>query len=302
MALSVARDFAEPRPNLARAREALAGRVYDRLRAYGPTLPAVVRVGLLVLVASCHLGAVWALIRIRPAELDVVEPHALQVRLIAAAVSPIEQQLPPPPLDTPPPAPPLEARLPLPPPDTPPPRPPLEAMVQPPPAADLPPVFRKPAKPPTKAKKPTPPTKAQKPTSQTKAQKPTPPVPPPAPERKTVPTFPSEHPTPPVQQLEPAGHKTVSLGQLAYVEPPKPVYPFYARRAGEWGVVIVRTLIDATGKPTKVSIHASSGHGALDASAVDAVRLARFKPYAEEGDIRPVWVLIPIQFVMSYQR
>ena len=70
-------------------------------------------------------------------------------------------------------------------------------------------------------------------------------------------------------------------------------------RAGEKGTVTVKVLIDATGRPSEVTLQASSGFPALDQSAVSAVRAARFRPYAEGGVAQPVWVLIPINFVLK---
>ena len=75
--------------------------------------------------------------------------------------------------------------------------------------------------------------------------------------------------------------------------------PASSRRAGEKGTVTLKVLIDATGRPAEVTLQASSGFPALDQSAVSAVRAARFRPYAEGGVAQPVWVLIPINFVLK---
>jgi protein TonB len=55
-------------------------------------------------------------------------------------------------------------------------------------------------------------------------------------------------------------------------------------------------LIDEKGNPLKLELQESSGFSRLDDSAVTAIRAARFKPYTEDGEARPVWVLIPIVF------
>ena len=94
-----------------------------------------------------------------------------------------------------------------------------------------------------------------------------------------------------------AGHR--GFRGLAYLTPPSPIYPARSRRAGEKGTVTVKVLIDATGRPTNVVVQASSGHSALDESAVSAVRAARFRPYSEGGVAQPVWVLVPINFVLQ---
>jgi protein TonB len=62
---------------------------------------------------------------------------------------------------------------------------------------------------------------------------------------------------------------------------------------------MVRTLIDVTGRPAQVSLQTSSGHPALDESAVSAVRAAKFRPYSEGGIAQPVWVLVPIVYTLQ---
>ena len=57
-------------------------------------------------------------------------------------------------------------------------------------------------------------------------------------------------------------------------------------------------LIDVAGRPSQVSLQTSSGHPALDESAVSAVRAAQFRPYSEGGITQAVWVLVPINFVL----
>lgn len=76
----------------------------------------------------------------------------------------------------------------------------------------------------------------------------------------------------------------------------KPVYPRVAREAGWEGTVIVRTLIDTNGLPTRISIRQSCGHPTLDQAAQDAVKHWIFQP-AKDGNI-PItkWVDIPINF------
>src|SRR5258708_3219346 len=91
----------------------------------------------------------------------------------------------------------------------------------------------------------------------------------------------------------PSAPRPVPASQVAYLPPPSPIYPARSRRAGEKGTVTVSVLIDATGRPTEVSVQGSSGHPALDESAVSAVRAARFRPYSEGGIPQAVRVLVP---------
>ena len=93
--------------------------------------------------------------------------------------------------------------------------------------------------------------------------------------------------------------KTVSASQVAYLNPPQPVYPVRSRRAGEKGTTMIRVLIDVSGTPTNVTVQTSSGHPALDESALSAVKAARFRPYSEGGTPQTVWVLVPINFVLQ---
>lgn len=90
--------------------------------------------------------------------------------------------------------------------------------------------------------------------------------------------------------------KLIPASAVRYLEPPAPDYPAASRRLGEAGRVLVRTYIDEAGLPRSVQVEQSSGHARLDAAAMAAVRLARFKPYTENG--RPVagWALIPLLF------
>ena len=192
--------------------------------------------------------------------LTQVEP----AKLVVGETAPMEvrmvpaEQPSPPQLETPPPE------------DTPPPEPQLESMIQPPMPDLPPPVFPVDAPPP----KPKPP----------------PPKPKPAP---NVPLADKPQTEPPAQAAVP---QNVSVSQVTYINKPAPIYPMKSRRAGEQGRVMVRLLIDITGRPTQVSVEKSSGYAALDESAVSAVRAALFKPFTEGGIPRAVWVVAPINF------
>ena len=163
---------------------------------------------------------------------------------------------------------------PEPPQEQPPEAPQLESMIQPPPPDLPPPAFPVPPPPPPKPIVKPPPRPAQQAT--------------PAPSAPIAPAAPSN-----------AAPKTVAASQVAYLNPPQPIYPARARRSGEQGTATIRVLIDASGAPTQVTIQGSSGHPALDESALSAVKAARFRPYAEGGVPQPVWVLVPINFVLQ---
>ncbi len=75
-----------------------------------------------------------------------------------------------------------------------------------------------------------------------------------------------------------------------------PVYPEMARERGEQGRVIVRVTVTADGTPLTVSVATSSGHAALDAAALAAVRRWRFVPAERDGRRVATVVEIPIHF------
>jgi protein TonB len=224
------------------------------------------RICLMALVIFFHVGGAWALISIEPNKLEVGDVAAMEVRLVPSE-QPTQAQPEPPQPD-----------LPTPPDDTPPPEVPmLESMVQPP-LPDLPPPEFPVNAPPPKPKPPAPKPKPAQVTPPTAA--------PPA-QASAAPAAPTNAP------------KVVSASQVAYLTPPSPIYPAKSRRAGEKGTVTVKVLIDASGRPAQVALQSSSGHVALDESAVSAVRAARFRPYTEAGIAQSVWVLVPINFVLQ---
>ena len=232
-----------------------------------PLTPTVKR-ALLALVIFFHVGGGWALTQVEPVKFVVGDIAPMEVRMVSAE-QPAQPDLP---LDEPPPLPEVK-----------PPPPELATAVEPPPPDLPPPVF------PVEAPPPKPPPQPEKPK---------PPPPKPVQKRPATPQAPVEAQPQQAVPAAPAAPKTVSVSQLGYVVPPNPIYPARARRAGEEGNVMVRVLIDVTGRPAQVSLQTSSGHAELDQSAISAVRAAQFRPYAEGGLTQAVWVLVPINFVL----
>ncbi len=248
---------------------------------YKEPLSPIVRRGLLALVVFFHVGGGWALTQIEPARLIVGDIAPMEVRMVSAE-QPAQAPEPAPP-EPPQPEPPLAE--PPPPPEVP--LTDLATVVEPPPPDLPPPAFPVAAAPPPP---PPPPPKPQ------------PPAPKPSP--KPAQARPQSTPAPaeaaaPAAPTAAAAPKTVSASQVGYLAAPNPAYPTRSRRAGEEGTATVRVLVDIAGRPTQVSLQASSGHAALDESAVSAVRAARFRPYAERGIAQAVWVLIPIRFKLQ---
>jgi protein TonB len=78
----------------------------------------------------------------------------------------------------------------------------------------------------------------------------------------------------------------------------KTVYPEIARKNGIEGKVVVRALIDKTGKPSKYRIDYSDNK-LLDANAVDAVMSMQFTPGVQNGVPIPCWVSVPVVFQLD---
>lgn len=244
-------------------------RMRDEITAtYKEPLTPMVKRALLALVIFFHVGGGWALTQVEPVKLIVGDVAPMEVRMVPAE----QAAQPDPPLDEPPPLPEVK-----------PPPPELATVIEPPPPDLPPPVF------PVEAPPPPPPPQPEKPK---------PPPPKPVQKRPTVPQAPVEAQPQQAAPAAPAAPKTVSASQLGYVVPPNPIYPARSRKAGEQGNVMIRVLVDVTGRPAQVSLQTTSGHPELDQSALSAVRAAQFRPYAEGGLTQAVWVLVPINFVL----
>lgn len=237
-------------------------------------LPIWVRRGLLGLVVGLHIVGGWALSRVQAARLIVGEVASMEVRMVPAETPApqVDPDLPLPDLPLPDEPPPLDLQ--------PPEMPKLETQLDPPPPDLPPPVFPVAASPPP----PPPPPKPQV------RPQPRPPVP--------VEAAPQPAAQPAAPQA-PAAPRTVTASQVQYLEPPSPVYPARSKRANEQGTVMLRVLVDIAGRAAQVSVQTSSRHPALDEAALVAVRNARFRPFMEGGAAQPVWVLIPINFVLQ---
>jgi protein TonB len=98
----------------------------------------------------------------------------------------------------------------------------------------------------------------------------------------------------------PAMQSPQSGAQLRYLQAPAPAYPQEALRAGAEGTVILRVLVDETGKPVDVSIEKSSGNRALDNAARAQVRRHwRFQPAMEAGTATQAIGLVPVTFSLQ---
>lgn len=96
----------------------------------------------------------------------------------------------------------------------------------------------------------------------------------------------------------PAQPRTITSG-VEYINMPAPKYPPQSRRMGEEGKVVLRVLINERGRADRIEIQQSSGSPRLDQAAREAVQLARFKPYIENGSAIAVFTLVPIAFKLE---
>lgn len=78
------------------------------------------------------------------------------------------------------------------------------------------------------------------------------------------------------------------------------LYPERLKQRGIGGVTILWIFIDENGEVQNTRIIESSGHEALDAAAIEAIHnTARFTPALSRSVRVPVWVQLPIRFVVQ---
>jgi len=91
-----------------------------------------------------------------------------------------------------------------------------------------------------------------------------------------------------------------SEATIAYETATPPAYPILALRAGVQGTVLLKVLVDASGKPVRVAIERSSGSRILDDAARQHILAAwRFHPAMRDGHAIEAWALVPVQFNLS---
>jgi periplasmic protein TonB len=88
-------------------------------------------------------------------------------------------------------------------------------------------------------------------------------------------------------------------GKSGKYQNPAPIYPSTAIQHGWEGVVFLRVLVEANGKPSQIVIQKKSAHKILDEAALKAVRKWQFEP-ASIGDVAVSnWIVIPIRFALE---
>ncbi|MGH8126000.1 MAG: energy transducer TonB [Rhodanobacteraceae bacterium] len=91
-----------------------------------------------------------------------------------------------------------------------------------------------------------------------------------------------------------------SNATIAYETATPPRYPTRAMAAGIEGTVVLKVLVDPSGKPVKVMIAHSSGSRLLDEAALRHVLAAwRFHPATRSGRAIEAWALVPVRFNLN---
>jgi periplasmic protein TonB len=97
--------------------------------------------------------------------------------------------------------------------------------------------------------------------------------------------------------VEPA---TPSFAQIRADLAPPPTYPAQALQRRLTGLVMLRVLVDETGKPISVDVETSSGQRLLDDAAVKFVlKRWHFVPAMQDGRAVQAYALVPISFELQ---
>jgi protein TonB len=80
---------------------------------------------------------------------------------------------------------------------------------------------------------------------------------------------------------------------------PKPPYPISSRENGEQGRVWLRLCVSAQGMVSQLQLARSSGHPALDRSALNTVTHWKFLPAMQNGSPISYCYRLPIEFVLT---
>jgi protein TonB len=111
---------------------------------------------------------------------------------------------------------------------------------------------------------------------------------------------------PPVTTLLPATATPIPMApaieaSLAYLSAPLH-FPVQALRQRMHGTVLLRVLVDETGKPVEVTVERGSGYALLDHSAREQVLAGwRFQPATVHGQPVRAWARVPVAFDLQLQ-
>ena len=114
---------------------------------------------------------------------------------------------------------------------------------------------------------------------------------------------PTSGPAPAAESVMPASSRSTDADyKAAYLNNPRPSYPLLAIRQGAQGQVLLLVEVLTDGRAGRIDLEKSSGHAALDAAAINAVRAWRFTPARKDGLLATQTVSIPIQFNLKDER
>ena len=103
---------------------------------------------------------------------------------------------------------------------------------------------------------------------------------------------------PPAPRQEQKAHAGQVDKAPRLVERVPPVYPETARQGGLTGSVVVRLLVDVSGRVSQISILRAQPPGVFEDCVKDAVRQWRFEPGEFQKKPTPVWVVQRVRFQM----
>ena len=91
----------------------------------------------------------------------------------------------------------------------------------------------------------------------------------------------------------------LKIARPLYKQNTSPPYPPKARRMGYEGIVMLKVLINESGRVNNLEVLKSSGYDILDRAALSTVKEWRFEPGTEGGIKKKMWVKIPIRFQLK---
>lgn len=80
---------------------------------------------------------------------------------------------------------------------------------------------------------------------------------------------------------------------------PAPDYPYRARQRGWQGRVVLRVEVDRQGRPIRIAIAQSSGHGVLDDAAHRTIATWTFRPATRGGQPVAGEAVVPVVFRLN---
>jgi len=103
-------------------------------------------------------------------------------------------------------------------------------------------------------------------------------------------------PTTATKQSSPRSEETQASANASYLNNPSPPYPPIAEQRHWEGTVVLKVYVTTEGRCGDIKIARSSGHDAIDESALTTVKNWRFEPAKRAGIPFAQWVELPVEF------